>query len=203
MQVREDEARHRSSGRNRIPEGQFAESAIQLRELAGRASQGHCFGRFRSREEIGVEPREHQPVGDVVVVLDLDPDRLDQLVGERRAVYGRALVGRQCRRGNSDLTLRPRLGARDVGSMAARVLCGGRRAAEHLDNDQRDDDDSCNSRTHGSAPLPRPPLMTRTVSVMLTTARSILQKCPSAPHGTAIRDTVPPPGAVSVYGVRL
>ena len=30
--------------------------------------------------------------------------------------------------------------------------------------------------------------MTRTVCVMLTAARSILQKCPSAPHGRAIRN---------------
>ena len=34
MQIREDETRHRCPGRNGIPEGQFAETAIQLLELA-------------------------------------------------------------------------------------------------------------------------------------------------------------------------
>ena len=63
MEIREDEPRHRCPGRNWIPECQFAETAVQLLEPAARAARGHCFGRFRCREEIGVEPRVHQPVG--------------------------------------------------------------------------------------------------------------------------------------------
>ena len=148
MQVRKDESRHRASGRNRIPECQFLETAIQFLELAARAARGHCFGRFRCREEIGVKPREHHPVGDVLVVLDLDPDRLDQLVRQRRSVHGGALVGRQCRRGNTHLTLRPGPGARDVCSLAARVLRGGGRAAERPDSHHTGDDDPLNSRVH-------------------------------------------------------
>ena len=74
---------------HRVLESQRPESLRPL--LAGR-SDAESFGCLRGRQEIRIHSRRHQPVGAILAVLDLDPDRLDSHDGQRLAVELPALL---------------------------------------------------------------------------------------------------------------
>ncbi len=146
VEVGQHEPRCRRPRKDGIAERELAEAPIELACLLARIARRERFGRFGSREEIRIQARRHQVVGAVVVVLHLDPDRLDRFRRQGHAIDARALLGRQHGRGNPHATV----GARHCPLRVVEFRIGGlhRRGGAAC---QRGRDDRGREPTHHQA----------------------------------------------------